>query len=170
MGIDIYMVWDNQTQEEHEAQLTGFSTVHGHVGYLREAYHGGPYATQLLFPEAFVGGSEGAVIASSLLRERMTKVPVEPSPEVLTGHNTAVLVMESMKSMGFDRVDPPTIKPATLESMTVEEAIIERSMRVYGEDENSQETQEILKSFRDFVSLYETLETQGKNPRIIASY
>ena len=53
MGIDIYMHWKDQTEEEHKAQLTGFSVTSGDVGYLREAYHGSPYATKFLMPEAF---------------------------------------------------------------------------------------------------------------------
>ena len=53
MGIDIYMEWDNMTEEDKHAQLTGFSIEHGHVGYLREAYHGNPYVTRFLLKEAF---------------------------------------------------------------------------------------------------------------------
>lgn len=48
MGLDIYLRWNGQTEEEKSKQYTGYSTVHGHVGYLREAYHGGPYATLVL--------------------------------------------------------------------------------------------------------------------------
>lgn len=53
MGIDIYAHWRGQTEEEKEAQFTGFSIWHGYVGYLREGYHGGPYSTHVLVPEAF---------------------------------------------------------------------------------------------------------------------
>ena len=53
MGIDIYMTWDGMTEDEKHAQYTGFSTTSGNMGYLREAYHGGPYATETLVPEAF---------------------------------------------------------------------------------------------------------------------
>jgi hypothetical protein len=53
MGIDIYAEWDGMTVAEKKAQITGFSVLHGHVGYLREAYHGEPYATKVLVPEAF---------------------------------------------------------------------------------------------------------------------
>lgn len=53
MGIDIYMYWDDMNDDEKQAQYTGFDTTAGNVGYLREAYHGGPYATQTLVPEAF---------------------------------------------------------------------------------------------------------------------
>ncbi len=67
MGIDIYAAWDGMTKEEEWAQITGFSSVHGYVGYLREAYHGEPYATHVLVPEAFAPG--GALIPAATLRE-----------------------------------------------------------------------------------------------------
>lgn len=53
MGIDVYLTWPDMTPEDSQKQATGFSILHGHVGYLREAYHGGPYASHLLFPEAW---------------------------------------------------------------------------------------------------------------------
>jgi len=53
MGIDIYMNWDGMTDDEKRAQYTGFDSTAGNVGYLREAYHGEPYATHALVPEAF---------------------------------------------------------------------------------------------------------------------
>lgn len=79
MGIDIYMRWNGQTEEEKKAQITGFSIAHGHVGYLREAYHGAPYATEVLVPEAFdaeeTGDDEeedrGVPISAKVLRERL---------------------------------------------------------------------------------------------------
>ena len=52
MGIDVYMVWNKMTEAEQEQQYT-FSVASGSVGYLREAYHGGPYATRVLVPEGF---------------------------------------------------------------------------------------------------------------------
>lgn len=51
MGIDIYLKWKGQKAEEAAAQITGFSIVAGDRGYLREAYHGGPYATEALIPK-----------------------------------------------------------------------------------------------------------------------
>jgi len=57
---------------EHRQQtLEGreIPTTAGRVGYLREAYHGEPYATQVLVPEAFETGE--ALIPASLLRERL---------------------------------------------------------------------------------------------------
>jgi len=69
MGIDIYAHWDGMTADEEAAQITGFSIEHGHVGYLREAYHGEPYATRRLVPEAFMQGQ--APIASATLLTRL---------------------------------------------------------------------------------------------------
>ena len=75
MGIDVYLRWELQTQEQQDAQLTGFSIAHGHVGYLREAYHGEPYATKALLPECFGPGDscESKVIPATTLRERLPK-------------------------------------------------------------------------------------------------
>jgi len=72
MGIDIYAEWDGMTKEERTAQMTGFSVEHGHVGYLREAYHGEPYATTILVSEAFELGR--AVISAAMLRARLPEV------------------------------------------------------------------------------------------------
>jgi hypothetical protein len=69
MGIDIYAKWLGMTDEDEASQITGFSAVHGHVGYLREAYHGEPYATKLLVPEAFENGR--AEIPATTLRARL---------------------------------------------------------------------------------------------------
>lgn len=76
MGIDIYAEWRGQTEEEKEAQYTGMSVIYGHVGYLREAYHGEPYATRFLVREAFESSDGRASIPASVLRERL--------PETLT--------------------------------------------------------------------------------------
>lgn len=71
MGIDIYARWRNQTKAEADAQRTGFSITAGHVGYLREAYHGGPYVTKFLVREAFESDDHAARIPAARLRERL---------------------------------------------------------------------------------------------------
>lgn len=73
MGIDIYVRWKGQTRKEEKAQLTGFSVLHGRVGYLREAYHGEPYATAYLMQEAFDHPDRAAVIPAAVLRERLPR-------------------------------------------------------------------------------------------------
>lgn len=70
MGIDIYARWRNQSPAERDAQFTGFSDQHGHVGYLREAYHGEPYVTQFMVSEAF---EQDAAIPAKTLRARLPR-------------------------------------------------------------------------------------------------
>jgi hypothetical protein len=53
-GIDIYAEWTGMTGTERAAQWGCCGVEYGHVGYLREAKHGEPYATKALVPEAFV--------------------------------------------------------------------------------------------------------------------
>ena len=54
MGIDIFAKWDGMSQaEEDEQHRAVFRADLGRLGYLREAYHGEPYATKVLVPEAF---------------------------------------------------------------------------------------------------------------------
>lgn len=70
MGIDIYAHWKGQSEEERDQQTSAWlSTEAGAHGYLREAYHGEPYATMFLCAEAF--SPEGARIPSAVLRERL---------------------------------------------------------------------------------------------------
>lgn len=63
------------TEVETNAQYTGFSIKAGNVGYLREAYHGDPYATRYLCAEAFLNEvpEDGVVIESSILQARLPR-------------------------------------------------------------------------------------------------
>jgi hypothetical protein len=67
----VYAHWKGKTLAEDRAQITGHSLVHGHVGYLREAYDGGPYALEYLVPEAFECAAD---IPATLLRARLSEV------------------------------------------------------------------------------------------------
>jgi len=75
MGIDVYLEWDGMTEEEEEAQYTGFDIFSGNVGYLREAYHGEPYATAELIQEDWERQPEGGFrIPNAVLVERLPEV------------------------------------------------------------------------------------------------
>lgn len=96
MGIDVYLKWKGQTTAEEEAQYTGFSVQHGHVGYLREAYHGEPYATKVLVPEGWGPDSDenGVPIAAATLRKRLPatlKAAEERERKVYKSSNREVL-------------------------------------------------------------------------------
>lgn len=75
MGIDIYATWKGQTKQEQQAQGEQvFSIDAGAQGYLREAYHGGPYATKVLLPELWqddINPLEGVPMPARVLRERL---------------------------------------------------------------------------------------------------
>ena len=103
MGIDIYMRWDKQTEDERQGQYTGFSIESGSVGYLRESYHGDIYATQFLVNEAFSydAPEEGVAIPCNVLRERL--------PEALKLH-----IQRHKETYGEDvKDDDPSAKAFT---------------------------------------------------------
>ena len=71
MGIDIYLRWELMTDDEVDKQFRGYDITIGRDGYLREAYHGEPYATKTLVPEAFKARGAPVRIAASTLRDRL---------------------------------------------------------------------------------------------------
>ncbi len=82
MGIDCYLINPDtnklHAEETGQEEAMGFNPFSGHAGYLREAYHGGPYATKVLLPEAWIDEEErdegGAIsIKASTLRHRLPK-------------------------------------------------------------------------------------------------
>lgn len=173
MGIDIYLKWKDMDDNDKSNQLTGFSVTAGGCGYLREAYHGGPYATRILCREAFESDTCEAQIPAAVLRERLTNV-TEPARGCEGGDAAAMLLQmlfadlvaagglpEGTKIEGGHTGDPTTAP------MTVEEAVVLRNTRLYGGDG----ADEILQSFRDFVALAERKEAETGEPcTIYASY
>lgn len=167
MGIDIYLRWPEMSEEDEKGQYTGMSTTSGHVGYLREAYHGGPYATKILLREAFESDNGEAEIPAAVMRERLTHV-TEPVLGASGGHNVAALFMEMMKHTGVT-IEGQVLSDVT-RPMTVEEAIRERCARLYPED-GPDYAESVVKSFRDFVALAEQKERETGRPcTVIASY
>ena len=167
MGIDIYLKWDGMTEEDQQQQYTGMSTTSGDVGYLREAYHGGPYATKILVREAFEAENCEAEIPAETLRERLTHV-TEPVIGANGGHIVAAMFSELMRQTGH-AIDGQVLSDITC-PMTVEEAVRERCRRLYPED-GEEYADKVVQSFRDFVALAEQKEAEtGKPCTIYASY
>jgi hypothetical protein len=98
MGIDIYAASDGMSGDDERAQITGFSVLHGHVGYLREAYHGDPYATRILVPEAFE--ADAPEIPAAKLRERLPAAleAAEERERVLYGETDAEAIERVLTS------------------------------------------------------------------------
>jgi hypothetical protein len=173
MGIDIYLEWDGMDDENRKAQNTGFSITSGHVGYLREAYHGGPYATRILVREAFESENSTAEIPAAVMRERLTSV-TEPVFAPNNGHNFAQMLMSAFSAAVAGDSEyqpvPDSTKNDTTRPMTVEEAVVERQQKLYPEDADEM-CQRVLKSFRDFVALAEQKEKETGRPcKVVASY
>jgi hypothetical protein len=169
MGIDVYLKWKDQSECERRAQHTGFSTTAGNVGYLREAYHGGPYATRILCREAFEAEECEAQIPAAVLRERLTHV-TEPARGVNAGHELAAKVHTILSELGVEIVCRDGVKSSHTPPQTAEEAIHDRYQTVYpGTD--PKEVEAVVQSFRDFVALAEKKEAETGAPcTIYASY
>lgn len=167
MGIDIYLKWDGMTEEDKNSQFTGMSTTTGNVGYLREAYHGGPYATKILCREAFEADNCEAEIPAAVLRERLTHV-TEPVLGANGGHLATAMLLELLRGTGVS-VEGQLLSDSTC-PMTVEEAVRERCQRLYPED-GPEYADAVVKSFQEFVALAERKEAEtGKPCTIYASY
>lgn len=173
MGIDIYLEWDGMEEEDKKEQYSsGFSITAGGTGYLREAYHGEPYATQILVREAFEAENCRAEIPAAVMRERLTNV-TEPAYGKTGGHKAAQLFTELAKAAyaGDDeiRVEGGCTGSGQTLPMTVEEAVTIRARKLYNADDA--EVAETLRSFREFVDLAERKEREtGKPCTVYASY
>lgn len=181
MGIDVYAKWDGQTDAERDAQITGFSIAHGHVGYLREAYHGEPYATKVLFPECW----DDVLVEDNGVREPMNEHDLEffckdEGVSFEEVHKRSHAMLQKLREYFGEHYriefDPPSnqftwntgamaIPAATLRER-LPQAINATSKRYAGEEIVGQ----AVKSVIDFVELYERLDKEGKNPRVYVSY
>lgn len=175
MGIDVYMSWEGQTEEEHEAQLTGFNTMVGGVGYLRESYHGGPYATQSLLPECWASDDGRARIPAAVLRARLEGEVVEPTADAREAMASASAFASRVHGLfsemvGEGQMSPPGHGAHVDAPLTVVEAIEQRIANVYPDAEPGYADQ-IKASFRSFVELAERKEAETGQPVTIeASY
>jgi hypothetical protein len=169
MGIDVYLEWDGMTDKDKRAQYEcGLTMTGGHTGYLREAYHGGPYVTKILAREAFEADDARAQIPAEILRERLTNV-TEPAYCADKGHAACEQLSQMFQSVGLMADDQQVLDGHT-QPMSVEEAVRTRMKRVYPDTED-EFIEEVVQSFRDFVALAETKERETKQPcTIVASY
>jgi hypothetical protein len=168
MGIDIYLKWKDMNEEDQGAQLTGFCTTAGNVGYLRESYHGGPYATKILVREAFEAEKCEAEIPAAVMRERLTHV-TEPALGCDGGHVVAEMFIKMMAAAGKE-ITPQAPRSGHTSPMSVEEAVRERCAKLYPDD-GAEYAEQVVQSFRDFVALAEKKEAETGHPcTVYASY
>lgn len=170
MGIDVFLEWEGQEEERknnNNEKPTWFSATEGHVGYLREAYHGGPYATKMLVREAFESDDYRAAIPAAVMRERLTNI-TEPARGCDGGHNLAALLVSALSQTGA-QVSGQPIKSGDTQPMTVEDAVRIRQKTLY--DSDDEHIEDVVQSFRDFVALAERKEAEHGRPcTVYASY
>lgn len=170
MGIDVFLEWDGQEEERAAANAddkpSWFCTTDGHVGYLREAYHGGPYATKLLVREAFEAENCRAEIPADVMRKRLTEL-TEPVYGADGGHNAAELFSQLLANAGV--VVQGTVASGRTGPTSVEEAVRTRYKSIYNAPD--EQIEEVVQSFRDFVELAARKEKEhGKPCTVYASY
>jgi hypothetical protein len=149
MGIDIYMHWDDQTDDERRAQYTGFDTTAGSVGYLREAYHGDPYATDTLVFDAFEW--------TESINRLMSNAEANGS-ELDDDLVTLLARGVPMRAEALRERLPDTLEKAQ-----------ERIDTVYP-DTHADVAEQQLQAYTDFVELAERKQAEGKNVYVYASY
>jgi hypothetical protein len=152
MGIDLYLRWIGQTPEELTAQEAAWMISDGSIGYLRESFTGGPYATKILAREAFESPTEQAEIPAAILRERLTSVTEPAHGYDLGGGDWVVREIIEVMEQGGAFVEKP--RPPHTDPQSVEEAIQAR----YADDPKAMP--HALKAFRDFVALAERKERE----------
>lgn len=169
MGIDIYLEWDGKGEEDEQKQAEAALTMTaGNVGYLREAYHGGPYATKILVREAFESDDNTARIPAAVMRERLTGL-TEPAYCASGGHETAAKIVDMFREAGLMAENQVVLSGLT-QPMSVEEAVRTRMHTVYADMDESM-VEEVVQSFREFVALAERKERETNKPcTVIASY
>jgi hypothetical protein len=146
VGIDIYLRYRGMTDEEQQKQYGGFRIDAGDVGYLREAYHGGPYATRMLVPQAFTDGNDAALHA------------------MCTADDKAGRCKEWEGEMcGYVAIPAAAMRERLEETLAT---VRLRSLKVYGEPADDA----TLKAFTDFVELAERWQKEGKSIGVHASY
>jgi len=185
MGIDIFLTWPGMTEYDKERQTAKiFDPLVGEVGYLREAYRGGPYATHIVFREAFRNKSCRARISAKTMRKRMHNV-TEPARNCNTAHHVAQAIANlfANKTLSFG-TEPAAIiaqinalnaastssRAQVTQPMTGCEAIRTRCQSIYPE-QGPDYPEKVIASFYAFIALAEQKEKKtGKRCTVYASY
>jgi hypothetical protein len=141
MGIDVFMSWGSGPSfEGNDAH-----PYRGANGYLREAYHGGPYATVVLVPEAF---------GDPLRVAQAFGMPGVESAAVSTDAG------------GYTLIPAAVLRSRLAETLLT---VARRYRAVY--DEDCGEGHPALREFVEFVELAERMEaTLGRPVGVLASW
>jgi hypothetical protein len=176
MGIDIYAEWNGMTEAERNARVTGFSIEHGHVGYLREAYHGSPYVTKYLVPEAFASEDGVAAIPAAVMLERLPAavlLSMYREHKVYGGGDPAVVDLSRDGVGALIRAIAKAVPEAAIDQshLFFARKLSQKTLATAQRLIDAGALAPVQKSFVDFVELCARKEAEtGKPCRIIASY
>jgi hypothetical protein len=128
MGINIKMTWKGSTEAErrerdrliadafgewaegwaaHAANVPGKGrTALGHLGYLYEGYHGDPYATRILVPEAFNSDSRQARIPAAAMRSRLREAMAASRQRAKAFYGDETGALGEAMAKGSARIEP----------------------------------------------------------------
>jgi hypothetical protein len=182
VGIDIFLEWDGMKNRPEDDKIDIFSVTSGHLGYLRESYRGGPYATQILVREAFESPDCRCAIPAAKMRARLTKKS-RAAKGCNGGHAIALFMAQAVQKQLIKSPEemqnllakngesvaihaPECVTP----NMCVEDAVREHCKNAYS-DMTAEDIEDVVQSFRDFVELAERREKEVGKPCIVyASY
>jgi len=168
MGIDVYLRWDDIDEEDIEKQYTGWevSGKAGRAGYLREAYHGGPYATEFLVAEAFEGSDprQMSIFVRNLANMLGADWTVGEYPDNVQGITVPHpdVHKDEVEDWGSVYRYPAKVLRERLE--VAQEIARIRYKRIY----KTSDASEMTLALEGFVELAEEVEEQGKGPPYIA--
>jgi hypothetical protein len=171
MGIDVYLNWRGKSEADKKAQFTGFSTQAGNVGYLREAYHGGPYATAVLISENWDDQpDDGFVIPAAGLRKRL---PATVMTAIYRNHVVYGERLDDPSFVNFDDAGWTVVKDRLL-AVFAEAANARKRGQDFKPNEEQTRAAEVLiasrklapsaLAFVDFVLLAERKEAETGQP------
>lgn len=182
MGIDVYLEWDGMRQRpetndwDSPEMKAYYEWKDNEPGiYLRESYHGQPYATEFLFREAWTKGDTtsrmDAFVGSMFGTMRKAGVkqivgPTDAPPMAVPPTTRDNRVKEVRTEEERYHVFPSELLRERLE-VAMEISRI-RAKRLY--KSSKKEADEAAGYVRQFVERHEQLEREGKHPRVIVSY
>jgi len=125
MGTDVYLGWDDMTEDEKKARYTGFSINAGNVGYLRASI--GMYlentVLRMVFPPEYwrgdgapydfneIGFEELSIIGSRYLANVMFGIPLEEDEDVMEQTRRGEMIMKMLSGTGAS-IEGGTAKPS----------------------------------------------------------
>ena len=163
MGVDIYMRWSGQAEDEKKAQFTGFQTK-GDVGYLRGAYFGGlSDVLRVLFDWVDWGDHEdeesAAPFEADKFEGQLNKI------KALDGKRPGAM----SRATGVERVILADIEAHEYTANAQGRAAYARFKGEWEAHQNAGIPDWAIEEYEAFLALGRRLEAEGKEPTVYIS-